>query len=368
MNSIELLSLRSLGSPLRTLSVLVLALASNVGCAPKVVSRVETSVVEVPAPSASPVAPPVAPTKTKLEAACERIQNEHRASLEHAISDTKDENFPVTTPLLANLWSAVGHCIPAGSGAWAIQLFDGEVTAEVFGPPPHLNAILDIAFITSDGEKLDAPVPPSMSTFIVEPDYFDAPLLFDWDHDGVPEMYLRYHSDPFLYRGVGRDGPPVLSRIFALKQGKAEVYGPSAEIPIKAVRDVDGDGRPDILTFGLEANFFTTDGSPLLLAHATADGTFSMTDDVAREHGLRVCPSRPKKVVVFSSPGKLDRRATVHAAVCARLWGVDPTDEIARSVKQACPDPERDCPLDELSMAMKGAPALELSKPTPPRK
>ncbi len=95
------------------------------------------------------------------------------------------------------------------------------------------------------------------------------------------------------------------TRVYAVRGGAITL---SPQVPrglrILDLRDVDGDGRSDLLTPGpFEAKVPNVHGTavydhgPLLVAHAGPNG-YSMTDHVAVAHGLRLCPSRPTRLAL----------------------------------------------------------------------
>jgi len=160
------------------------------------------------------------------------------------------------------------------------------------------------------------------------------------------------NGGPLVLLGVERGNVDVIdsnprltpeSRIYVVRGGALLQEPPVPGAPrVIGLRDVDGDGRSDLLTPGpfeaMVPNVHGTpvrDHGPLLLAHATADGGYSMNDHVAVAHARRLCPKRPQSLTLPLDPKEkgvtvpavpfylTERRAEGFTrVVCARLWGV----------------------------------------------
>ena len=163
---------------------------------------------------------------------------------------------------------------------------------------------------------------------------------FDWDGDGDDEVVLAVESE-------GHEMGDRQARVFTFKGGRVVPYAPAESADVTEVRDVDGDGRPDLFTTG---PYLDTDGNlptgfrtvhlaaGLFLAHALSDGSFSYSDAVAAAHARRWCPATP--VLDFHPDAdfleEAHRQTVVRAVLCARLRGRSATD-VAAAIERECP-------------------------------
>ncbi len=136
----------------------------------------------------------------------------------------------------------------------------------------------------------------------------EPPVLFDYDGDGAPEIWIADRQSRELLSARNR----VVSRYApALKLRGVPLWG------IHGVRDVDHDRRPDLLlTFDRAA----PPSVPKRVAHSLPDGTFSETDDVARRELLAQC-SAGTELPVQKPDGTIDVDASIAAVTCAALRG-----------------------------------------------
>lgn len=155
------------------------------------------------------------------------------------------------------------------------------------------------------------------------------PTLFDFDGDGDAEIIVVTQIEEVSESGLGN-----VTRRGRVWSGRDAIapYPAARDIVIEDVRDIDGDGRPDLLTRDPYAGSATiTCGSedpypvlgPLLVAHALPGGTFSRGDSVAVDRARRECPTRPATLLRpdAASAGAIDLVASAHDIACARLWG-----------------------------------------------
>lgn len=264
---------------------------------------------------------------------------------------------------LAPLRAIFGRCFPTARGAWILVI---ESVKED-------SARWSLVHLGRDGGR-SALAPPLADGESGERDNLSAlsaikpPLLFDYDGDGEEEIYLEveaYH--------VGLERSYSASRRFwTFRSGAITRYAPAQGIVTSAVEDFDGDGRPDLWTYGPYVSdpevrkSVDDDGAalgdggdpidlrgPLLLAHALPGGGFSLQDQVARAAAKRRCPLAPSKL--------LGERSDVNV-VCARLWGgseqslrvrLNRECDAARQGKRqapGCGHPERELLLDFLKV------------------
>jgi hypothetical protein len=142
--------------------------------------------------------------------------------------------------------------------------------------------------------------------------------VFDFDADGHPELVFSnstYAGETFHDTG----------HVLSYRDGAVATYAPSEEFAehIEELNDVDGDGRPDMLTsdrfaagdhghfYGCHAGFFT-------LRHTLPDGTFSYTDEAARRYLKKQCP-RPPGARLFIKAKEPEQ--AYERLICMWLWG-----------------------------------------------
>lgn len=230
---------------------------------------------------------------------------------------------PTTRPL-------VGTCLESPAGAWWFDLPDLSAVKE-----PH-----DFEFATEGRFILVFEPREGKPVRFVAPEVFydygqrilQQPWIFDFDHDGVPELFVDAREE-------GEEGHRAsFIQLFTFRGGAIKPYDTKLGMPLEGSRDIDGDGRPDLLvaagyTESLEgcASGFSYDyPTPAFAAHALADGTFSLDDAQAKAFAKVTCPAPPTKI------------ASSTDAMCARLWATDPKKERARVVSSclpwSCPD------------------------------
>jgi len=143
------------------------------------------------------------------------------------------------------------------------------------------------------------------------------PSVFDFDGDGHDELYFPW----------GQRGPDIeYGKLLSFRRNVIVDY-PHFGGMIHDMRDVDGDGRPDVLTHWPFVSFDKEPVAygPLLCAHSLPDGRFSFEDEVAKQFALRSCPRSPTTVAVESS-GAIVREKTLFNGAWGLLWGRTPTD------------------------------------------
>ncbi len=165
--------------------------------------------------------------------------------------------------------------------------------------------------------------------------------LFDYDGDGVPEfLHGKLLTEP------GSGGTAVIyGELWSYRAGKVVRY-PGAPAGIRLARDLDGDGRPDLLfspfrgklSFTLCDRVFEANSSndaALFAAHSLPDGTFSSTDQVAIAHAKTWCPEPPDLAATGDSAYLRIR--------CARAWGVG-VHQLAPLLDAYCQQEIERCP------------------------
>lgn len=267
-------------------------------------------------PSTRRVAPGDAPAP--LKAACAAIEGRRQAALARL-----GANAPDTTddPHV----EAVGRCLYAGGGAWALDpgaarvRSERDVTDEV---TRKVEFAWTLAFVKADGTVLRARLPGGRAWWTV---------VHDFDGDGTAEAGLRVER---------QSGSAVPTTLYTMHDGAVVAYARAAGIAVDEARDVDSDGRPDFLT---DSPFVTPNtcgpstfyGVPEVV-HALADGSFSRDDAVAREWMRQRCAG----VTAAAADHLLDSgppgREIVGRLGCLRYVGVS-TEALLRALDAQWP-------------------------------
>lgn len=238
---------------------------------------------------------------------------------------------PMSTPCFAN----------ASGTAWAIRLdrFEHGGVIESWWTLLHIGRDgSEVPFLESSQSPFhDVCCFPTAET--------RAFSLFDLDGDGEPELAFEVASEgPEGGGGVSH----VSHHLYTFKDGAVKPYPLPAVLGGRPLRDVDGDGRPDIVIEFDTEDRLSCDGwrwdrvvGPSLVAHGLPGGRFSTNDAVAALHARKACPSRPSVVVARGEtpPGAtkplIDDGQTAINVVCARAWGV-PSKDIVAALERDC--------------------------------
>lgn len=170
--------------------------------------------------------------------------------------------------------------------------------------------------------------------------------IFDFDGDGRVEFV-----HPVIEPDRGSGGAAVVSAAaWTFHEGRIMSF---RGIPnnVRAIKDLDADGRPDLLFPGPFVGRIRFDGQcypalfeasastsfeNLFAIHTLGDGHFSTTDDVASRHAASWCAESPDLRHPTNEYQLLER------VRCARMWSV-PTGEIERAVTEFCASRSPQC-------------------------
>ncbi len=222
-------------------------------------------------------------------------------------------------------------CLASDRGRWT--LLPGAPRLELGAPDKaeaRLSAVASLAWTPAQG-KAPSPAPLELSFGVYQSFWHSLEASFDLDGDGTPEAYV-------LHDVAEREAAPEGSvGVYTVKDGRVVPYPAAAEVSrAVAVRDVDTDGRPDLVlsspwtvvdTCGMEG---IAHPGPRPVAHALASGAFS-TDDEASRAWLR---SQCRPLAPGDAPDVLD-------VACARLSGLDPEAVVAALHARSPAGPQR---------------------------
>jgi hypothetical protein len=231
-------------------------------------------------------------------------------------------------------YATFGRCLrtPDG-GAWAVVLDDLAGVPEDAGVGGQVEGHWSVAHVAPDGTVARSQRANDWVYYAQLGVSHTA--LVDYDNDGAPEIVVVTRVRAM--EAAGSSAGEVLS----FRNGAVIPYAPATGISPDESRDVDNDGRTDLITaapYTDEGNDSPSDFSyemrgPQFLAHALPDGTFARNDAAAKAFARTQCPARNPRVFGASTENAL------HDVVCARIWGV-PAAAVQRIVTTRCASPQ----------------------------
>jgi len=278
-----------------------------------------------------------------------QAEADHTAALfAAALAPSRGQLSRTQVSLLEEAPSFLRTCREAGKGVrWIVR-------TDVVRTPRHLgNVRLEIDWslvrVAADGTRASfspasrgaGPRPPGETNYAsdaLESD--DEPRfdLVDFDGDGDPEMVVLTAGE------LHEDGRWQQVRIYAHAGGAIVPYAPARGIEASAIRDVDGDGRFDLVYHApyetiapiCTTGFGVLAWGPELVAHALPDGTFSRDDAAALAFAKKSCPRPPRELV----PEPNGWWRALDAIACARMWGESEASVTARLSAECGPPPK----------------------------
>ncbi len=238
----------------------------------------------------------------------------------------------------------LAECFPAGRGAWRFraQLEHAEIHSCASGEDgptlPVERGTWSMVYVTPDGrqiapaeaESISLPEGETCETFALP----SVGPIFDWDGDGVAEVVVTWEIGQW-------EAPSEWHRtILTFRDGAVREYAPAHGVRFEDVRDVDGDGRPDLIRprhcLSLPTGGEDTDDEGCLdwPARSEADGTFHDDGPAVFASVLRQCPAPGRLVTATAS--RIDAAATGRAISCARLRGA-PLADVQRRILAELP-------------------------------
>lgn len=255
---------------------------------------------------------------------------------------------PLADPLLRSFDQLLGRCLPQKNGFIGLAVRPGAVkgcAGDCDDVTWRLSVRLSLVSLAdgrvNEADRLTATargaMPPRELGFSTESapqldSWVDLLGAYDYDGDGHPEVLLA------LGEAESGEGTRIEHHLLTLGPRGLRAYPHSPPLGEDGrMEDVDGDGRPDLVTRGAyAAATITTCGTgddapavaPMFVHHALPDGRFSDSDAVARAALVRACPE-PQPVSLASLRRRLNRSrdrgqdletALARAVVCARAY------------------------------------------------
>jgi hypothetical protein len=321
-------------------------------------------------PSGTPQAPPGAPAGDPTPASiCQQAAAEHARTLARLAAGPGSAAFKGG---LGGLPPLLGRCLPLGNGAWVFRL---DALCEVDPVPlgntserPTVAGRWSVVHVDHKGRpRVHVPGGSTTSHRCVGGGEvwgnilgasgalgslfrFDEPLLFDYDGDGSPELLLRVSTrnvEESLDGGAPRLIESAAVRVLAIHGVEMEDFKLVVDTGFTPwlARDIDGDGRPDLLGAALLADDPRMPWEPTapgVFARSLPGGTFSVLDPAAAGATLEQCPRARPPLVVRSGDGTVDQGASVTRLLCERLRGASPA-ALAKRVAAGCKGVEAQC-------------------------
>jgi len=305
---------------------------------PPTASASATVTASAPATTASATASATVAPPAK-DVVCEALDKEREAENTklRTITENKDPLSHVQS-MNEDVMGAFSKCIKTKSGgAWGLGLKD--LKEELHGVAAQLVAI----HVDGKGGKASVVLQGTarlkdraFQSHEMDHVAIDTQSDFDFDGDGEDEFIAIAHDQT-------KDGPrDPLAFIVEVKNGTAQIYPPSKDLPIFRVEDVDRDGRPDFVSYGpyrarppARCNGAPSQVvGPAMLVHSLPDGKFSMTDEKAIAFAKQHC-EKPGFTVARDDEKHVDDDQTFVNIACARLWGMSEAQAVS-SVQSSC--------------------------------
>lgn len=230
------------------------------------------------------------------------------------------------------------HCVAGPGGRWELQLTDlasGPLSEEADGGTgERITGRFALAFVDASGTaRLGASraFEHRNAEDWWSADHVEPRGRFDLDGDGLEELFV------WIGRAEHEATPRGELIALTVREGAVTEYAPArVGVPIDEVEDVDGDGRPDLVSFapyggsspwGADA---VPAGGPRHVFRSLADGSFSDQDEVVLAQLRHDCPTRPERFLA-QRPSEEGYVEAITAVSCARIHGVS-TEEIVRTL------------------------------------
>lgn len=156
---------------------------------------------------------------------------------------------------------------------------------------------------------------------------------FDFDGDGTPEIITSQEIKEDCEAGYS------IIRIWKVQDRALVPYSHAPSAAIADVKDVDHDGRPDLISRGAYKEASDTCvvdgdlGPPVFVHHSLPDGRFSEDHEVARTALRAHCPKLPL-IPAWSPEGRAESQELSQSLICARAWKVSAAELLEKLAKQ----------------------------------
>ena len=322
----------------RTFTSLIVFVA---GCAaPRSIDVVEVA-AQPAAPSASASAGVVERRSETGAHLCATFRREQNAPIEAALAGPVSPSDPLDSDSAREALTKLGnHCWPGKKSAWATKL--DWVAPRPWDGYQGLTARVALVHLGADGQRGMIVPPPSLAggpEGMATNAYFSSldgggienGTAFDFDDDGDDELVL-------VLGGSYHEGESwSVGRVWTSKNGAVAEYPPAAGMAFLEARDVDKDGRPDLVDFGAYTSVLEG-----LLQRLLAQGRRPLAHR-ARDEGRRLLRQRRGRPA--HRPGGLSQRPQAgHHQGRAVGRGADLARRGLRSLvgPRACRDRPRD--------------------------
>lgn len=189
--------------------------------------------------------PEIASISSPSDPRCERIRSENERRL-HALQKSAPDAWPAYR--LAEIRQQLRRCLTAAKQAWGVS-FSVPVGSEVLFEIVSYRDEAAIPWISAC--VLDGEVGPQDCKYrtprrATNPDseaveVSELGAVFDYDGDGFEELIVGKQVPSY-------QGDFLWVEIWSAQNGRLELYAPTRGRTIAAIRDIDQDGRPDLVT------------------------------------------------------------------------------------------------------------------------
>ena len=227
-----------------------------------------------------------------------------RAASQRKIDDATDAGWCVDEST-----DELGCATSPNGATWGLRIDDvTDIEPDAAGCPTGW--LVRVVHDTADGgeQTVVPPGPGGVRNGHPYNVYKSAPVyvvtFFDFDGDGEDEAVIGRWTDIFVW---------------TFKHGKIARYAPTSGFTIDEVKDIDNDGRPDLLI----RPFGDAPTTLQLYAHSLPDGAFTIRDAVAVQHAQSACPTDAPVPLPVDGGGVADD-VLANDIACSLLWGHDP--------------------------------------------
>ena len=243
----------------------------------------------------------------------------------------------------SELLADVSVCFPSAKGAWFLEPKEVKrLPKKEDDVEPGWEMPYALAYMTPEGKTIRSTKVSGLISRqnVIDVQDVEVQGLYDYDGDGVSEIGLMTSHH---YGGEDRTEKATM---YSWKNGDAIEYK-AVPWSFDAMRDVDGDGRPDLLLKGpfVADAPCTYDGelrfAPMQIAHSLPNGEFSLDDNIAKEVVRLQCGPAATELVATNGEGasrNVDERLTMLRVTCARMAGAS-ADELTKRLRQTYPFP-----------------------------